>query len=103
MKSKLAGAMSLILFAFAGLTSTLNLTVLHTIKDNYAIYVNDGIDDAWQTRYFGQNNPAVGQNEITDGSGLTNLFRFAAGHIPNNATSTFLLGTAPGDRPTCRK
>lgn len=89
--------------SFAGLTGTLNLTVLDTIKDNFGTYASDGIDDAWQTLYFGANNPNAAPGIISDGSGLTNLFKYTAGLIPNNAASTFLLNNAavtgqPGQR-----
>lgn len=88
---------------FAGLTGTLNLTVLDTIKDNFGTYASDGIDDAWQRLYFGANNPNAAPGFISDGSGLTNLFKYTAGLVPNNAASTFLLNNAavtgqPGQR-----
>lgn len=74
---------------FGGLTGSLNLTVLDTIKDNFGSYAGDGIGDDWQVQYFGTNNPNAGPNAITDGSGLTNLFKYTAGLVPNDATSKF--------------
>lgn len=89
--------------SYAGMSSALNLNVLDTIADNFGTYASDGIDDAWQTLYFGANNPNAAPNYISDGSGLTNLFKYTAGLMPNNAASTFLLNNAavtgqPGQR-----
>ena len=81
--------------SFAGLTGTLSLTVLDTIKDNFGSYANDGIPDAWQVQYFGANNPNAAPNVISDGSGLTNLFKYTSGLIPNNAASKFNFSNTP--------
>jgi hypothetical protein len=81
--------------AYLGLNGTLTLTVLDTIKDNFGSYAGDGLPDDWQFQYFGSNNPHASPNVVTDGSGLTNLFKYTAGLIPNNAASTFSFSTAP--------
>ncbi len=78
-----------------GFTGMLNLTVLDTIADNFGTYGSDGLPDDWQVQYFGPNNPDAGPGVVTDGSGLTNLFKYTAGLIPNNAVSTFNTGTGP--------
>lgn len=85
---------------FGGFTGSLNLTVLDTIPDNYGSYAGDGIDDAWQMQYFGQNNPQAAPGYVSDGSGLTNLFKYIAGLIPGNAASRFILEVNPaGGQP----
>ncbi len=81
--------------SFAGKSGLLNLTILNVNHDDFGSYAGDGIDDAWQMQHFGANNAAAAPNAICDGSGLTNLFKFTAGLIPNNASSRFNLNTAP--------
>lgn len=78
---------------FGGITGSLNLTVLDTIQDNFGSYAGDGIGDDWQIQYFGANNSNAAPSVISDGSGLTNLFKYTAGLIPNNSASRFDLGT----------
>jgi hypothetical protein len=80
---------------FLGNTGSLNLTVLNVNHDDFGSYAGDGIDDAWQMQNFGANNSGAGPNAISDGSGLTNLFKFTAGLVPNNAASRFNLSTTP--------
>lgn len=78
-----------------GTMSTQDLTVLNVGSDDFGIYAGDGIADSWQVQYFGSNNPKAAPNAISDGSGLTNLFKYTAGLIPNNASSTFTFYTLP--------
>jgi len=86
---------------YAGNTGTLNLTVLDILPDNFGTYAGDGLPDSWQNQYFGLNNPNAAPGYMSDGSGLTNLFKYTAGLAPNDATSTFSLINAivPG-QPT---
>lgn len=79
-------------------SSTLPLTVLNTIADNYGAYAGDGIDDAWQVQYFGVGNAAAGPAADPDGDGQNNQFEFMAGTAPTNAASQFRLslGSVPG-------
>jgi hypothetical protein len=77
--------------SYFGASGTLGLTVLNVGGDDMGIYASDGIDDPWQVQYFGQNNPNAAPGFVSDGSGLTNLFKFTAGLTPNDATSRFLL------------
>lgn len=73
----------------ATFSSTLTLSVLNVNTDDLPGYSGDGIDDAWQFQYFGLNNPLAAPGAVTDGTGLTNLFKFTAGLIPNNSASKF--------------
>jgi len=77
--------------SYFGSTGALGLTVLNVGGDDMGIYASDGIDDPWQVQYFGQNNPHAAPGFVSDGSGLTNRFKFTAGLTPNDATSRFLL------------
>jgi len=77
--------------SFAGKSGTLGLTIFNVNNDDFGTYAADGIDDAWQMQYFGADNAAASPNAVSDGSGLTNHFKYLAGLTPNNAASTFHL------------
>ncbi|MCE9518652.1 MAG: hypothetical protein K8R87_03670 [Verrucomicrobia bacterium] len=81
--------------SFAGSSGSLNLTVINVSNDDLPGYSGDGLDDAWQVQYFGLNNPNAAPSYVSDGSGLTNFFKYTAGLIPNNAASTFTQTVAP--------
>jgi len=63
-------------------TGSLNLTVLDSIPDNFGAYAGDGIGDAWQVQYFGQDNPLAAPGVDADDAGQNNLFEFLAGSTP---------------------
>ena len=81
--------------SLGGFSGPLNLSVLDTIADNFGSYAGDGIGNDWQVQYFGLNNPNAAPGFVSDGSGLTNLFKYIAGLVPGDATSRFLLSVAP--------
>ena len=82
--------------SFAGNSGTLGLTVVNVNIDDYGTYAGDGLDDAWQVQYFGQPpNAHAAPSYVSDGSGLTNLFKYTAGLVPNNAASTFSVLVQP--------
>ena len=80
--------------SFFGASSTLGLSILNTGNDDLGIYAGDGIDDPWQVQYFGQNNPNAAPGFVSDASGLTNLFKYTAGLVPNDSSSRFVLRNA---------
>ena len=80
---------------FSSYTGTLPLSIINLSNDDVPGYSGDGLDDAWQAQYFGLNNPNAAPNAITDGTGLTNLFKFIAGLIPNNSASKFIFNPQP--------
>jgi hypothetical protein len=85
------------------LTGQLSLTILNVNTDDFGSYAGDGIDDAWQVQYFGQNNPNAAPNVDPDGDGQTNYFEYIAGVVPNNPSSRFLISIAPvTSQPTQR-
>ncbi|MBX7209370.1 MAG: choice-of-anchor D domain-containing protein [Verrucomicrobiaceae bacterium] len=53
--------------------------------------------ESWRQLYFGTttNSGAAADDATSDGSGLTNLFKYTAGLVPNNAASTFVLDNQP--------
>jgi hypothetical protein len=90
--------------AYAGLTGTLDLTVLDSIPDNFSSYAGDGLADNWQFGFFGLDNPDAAPTLDPDGDGQNNAFEFIAGLIPTNAQSRFSLSIAPvSGQPTQKK
>ena len=74
--------------------------MINVSNDDLPGYTGDGIDDAWQVQYYGLNNPHAAPNFVSDGSGLTNSFKYTAGLVPNNPASKFTLGNTPvNDQP----
>lgn len=80
--------------AFEGRTGVLGLTVLDTIADNFGSYAGDGLSDAWQVQFFGQNNPNAAPGLDPDGDGHTNDFEFTAGLVPTSIASRFIVSQA---------
>ncbi len=78
---------------------TLGLTVLDVNPDNYGIYANDGLPDAWQVEYFGLDNTNAAPDVDADGSGQNNMFKFIAGLNPTNPASVFVLQIANATGP----
>jgi len=76
---------------YLGAASNTTLLVLDTFPDDYGIYANDGIPDAWQAQYFGLNNSNAFPNVDVDGTGQNNLFKYIAGLDPTNPASVFVL------------
>ena len=69
--------------------STLSFTVLNIGSDDLGPYAHDGLDDAWQVRYFGVNSPQAGPSSDPDGDGLRNEAEYIADTNPTNALSFF--------------
>ena len=70
---------------------TLSLTVLNVGNDDFGPYARDGIDDAWQVRYFGLNNPNAGPSSDPDHDGVDNYHEYVADTNPTNALSWFQI------------
>lgn len=70
---------------------TLPLTVLNVGTDDFGLYAYDGINDAWQVRYFGLNNHQGGPFSDPDGDGIRNESEFIADTNPTNAASYFRI------------
>lgn len=88
---------------WGGGSGTLDLSVLDTQPDNLGSYAGDGLDDGWQHQYFGADNPDAAPARDPDGDGQDNGFEFAAGLVPTDPASRFLLWVAavtgqPGQR-----
>ena len=81
--------------AYMGMTGTTWVLVLDSNPDNYGLYANDGIPDAWQVQYFGLENPGAKPGVDADGTGQTNFFKYIAGLDPTNRASVFTLRIAP--------
>ena len=69
--------------------ATLDLLVLNVGNDDFGLYAHDGLDDAWQIRYFGLNNPKGMPTSDPDGDGVSNALEYLADTNPTNALSYF--------------
>ena len=79
-----------------GTAGTATINVLEMIPDNYQSYGGDGLGDDWQVQYFGlPPNARAAPGFYSDGSGLTNLFKFTAGLVPNDTSSRLYLTVEP--------
>ena len=75
--------------SYSGVAGTLGLTVVNVGTDDFGLYASDGLPDAWQVLYFGQNNPNAAPLLDPDHDGFNNLFEFTAGIDPIDALSVF--------------
>ena len=64
------------------------ILVLDSNPDDYGIYANDQIPDAWQVTFFGTNNP-MGAACATNCTGQNNLYTYIADLNPNDPASVF--------------
>lgn len=88
---------------YRGATGTLELTVLDTLTDNFGLYANDGISDAWQAMHFGVNSPDAAPAKDPDADGQNNFFEYLAGLDPTNPLSLLTVTVAiPPGQPTRR-
>jgi hypothetical protein len=70
-------------YRFDEATGVLNVTSLDPDSDD------DGLDDAWESTYFG--GLAQGASDDFDGDGTTNLIEYRLGLAPNNGGSAFTV------------
>ncbi len=73
-----------------GFQTTLSLSVLDTMQDNFEEYGSDGLPDNWQVANFGlppNNRAAPGSDP--DGNRQNNLMEYLAGTDPNDPASRF--------------
>lgn len=83
------------------LSGQLHLSILNVTNDDFGTYAGDGIDDAWQVQYFGEDNSNAFPNADPDGDGQDNRFEFTAGLVPTDASSRFMLSiSAVSGQPT---
>ncbi len=79
----------------AGFTSSIDLNVLNVTTDDLGSYAGDGLPDEWQVLHYGLDNPDAAPNAAPDGTGETNLYKYAAGLIPFDPTSRFTTTLEP--------
>jgi hypothetical protein len=72
---------------FQDRSTTLGLTVLNSGSDDLGSYAGDGIDDLWQVRFFGLNNPNAVPSADPDGDGADNRSEFIADTDPTDRQS----------------
>jgi hypothetical protein len=80
--------------SFQGHASTVGLTVVNVGIDDYGAYAGDGLDDAWQVLYFGENNPGAQPGMDPDGDGQDNRHEYFSNTIPTDSLSKFNLSIA---------
>lgn len=69
-------------------------------SDTFASYGGDGIDDGWQTTFFGQPpNASAAPTEDPDGDGRDNRFEFLSGFGPTDPASLFQFTIAGFSSP----
>jgi len=77
--------------SYQGLASTVGLTVVNVGIDDYGAYAGDGLDDAWQVLYFGENNPRAQPGMDPDGDGQDNRHEYFSNTVPTDSLSKFNL------------
>lgn len=81
-------------------TAWMEISVRNTGDDDFGLYARDGISDAWQIFWFGEENPLGRPDADGDGDGQDNAMEFAAGYSPAdfNERLTFRFLDFHGDR-----
>ncbi|MEN3940925.1 hypothetical protein WJU23_06510 [Prosthecobacter sp. SYSU 5D2] len=65
--------------------------VTNTDTDDFGIYAGDGLEDAWQVEFFGEENSLGAPHLDPDGDSLSNAHEYLAGTIPKDPASVFRL------------
>lgn len=76
--------------AYLGVTGTATFVVLDIIPDNFGIYAGDQVNDGWQVRYYGANNPN-GQGGATASNGQSVADNYLADLDPTDPSARFVL------------
>ncbi len=74
---------------YGSLSGSAALLVLNTESDNFGAYAGDGVEDGWQVRYFGLDNPAAAPDADPDNDTQNNAYEWITGTIPTNDASRF--------------
>ena len=82
-----------------GQAGTVSLLVRDTQADNFGAYAHDGLPDAWQVQWFGQNNPLAAPDADPSGCGRTNRFSYLAGLNPLDPQARFFVHVSPPADP----
>ena len=75
--------------SFEGEIDTLDVTILNVDPDNFGSYGGDGLDDAWQVQFFGEDNPLAAPAQDPDADEQDNAFEYIAGTDPGDRDSFF--------------
>ena len=84
---------------YLGVAGSGVILVLDSNPDDYGMYANDQIPDAWQVRFFGTNN-ASGCASATNATGQNNLYAYIADLCPTNPNSCFEIVAISNRAPT---
>lgn len=72
---------------YSGQSTTLNLSVLDTIPDNFGNYAGDGLPDGWQVQHFGVGGTSGGPMLDPDFDGLQNRLEYALNLTPTEPSA----------------
>lgn len=75
--------------SWSGYSTQTSFSVNNVGTDNFGIYANDNVDDAWQAHHFGENNPLGAGSQDPDGDGNNNWEEFITGTAPTDVRSIF--------------
>jgi len=89
-----ADSLAVVSGSYSNFNTTLDLTILDTVPDNFGTYAGDGLGDDWQMQYFGEDNPLAAGTLDPDGDGQNNHFEFVAGLDPTDPSSLFTVQIA---------
>jgi hypothetical protein len=82
-----------------GVSGTARIRAGDIAPDNFGIYASDGLPDAWQTLFFGLNNPDAAPSADIDADGQDNQTEYSAGTDPLDAASLLQLRFGPDPAP----
>ncbi len=86
--------------SYRGVNGTLGLAVVNVGMDDLGLYASDGLPDAWQVQFFGQNNPLAAPMADASGTGQNNLFKYTAGLVPTDPSSRLVANVGGGSLHT---
>lgn len=84
---------------YHGRSGTVQLVVMNVDPDDFRTYAGDGLDDGWQVRHFGVDNPDAAPWADPDRDRRTNWYERATGTDPTTNASAFMMwiGQVDGD------
>ena len=88
--------------AVSPFATQLVIAIHNVSNDDFGIYADDSVDDAWQVAYFGEQNASgIGQAD-PDGDGRINRFEFLTGFSPLDKSNHFEIAVTTVTTGTAR-
>lgn len=79
---------------FGSLTASTFVTITNRFNDNYGLYADDGLGDAWQLMHFGEENPLAAPGITPPGAIRMNAWSYAADLAPLDPTPVLWLSVS---------